>query len=243
VGRIRTIKPEFWKHEDLSELPPETHMLAAALLNYCDDEGYFKANVKLIKAECSPLREDSTNVRRSIEQLQNIGYIRLFLGSDGKDYGHVTQFLKHQRVDRPRPSEIKALEDSTNNRRIIDDESSLEGKGKEGKGKDKPAPLGAVSLARFIESNQDSQGRTILITDPIFKYAEETGIPPEYLSLCWRTFVNKYSDNKKKYTDWRAVFRSAVRENWLKLWWIADDGTYQLTTAGKQAKLQQGAAA
>jgi hypothetical protein len=134
MARIRTIKPEFWKHEDLSELPAETHMLAAALLNYSDDEGYFKANPKLVKAECCPLRDDSTNVRRMLEQLVSIGYIRLFFGTDGKEYGHVAQFLKHQRVDRPKDSEIKALEDSTNNRRIIDEPSSPEGKGREGKG-------------------------------------------------------------------------------------------------------------
>jgi len=131
MARIRTIKPEFWKHEDLSELPPETHMLAAALLNYADDEGYFNANAKLIQAECCPLRDDSTNVRRSIEMLSSIGYIRLFEGSDGKSYGHIKTFSDHQRVDRPKPSKIKALEVSQKDRRRIDDESTLEGKGKE----------------------------------------------------------------------------------------------------------------
>ena len=132
MARIRTIKPEFWKHEDLSELPPETHMLAASLLNYSDDEGYFNANPKLIQAECSPLREDSTNVRRSIELLSEIGYIRLFDGSDGKRYGHVVTFDTHQRVDRPKASKIKPLEISTKDRRKIDDESAQEGKGREG---------------------------------------------------------------------------------------------------------------
>jgi hypothetical protein len=41
MGRIRTIKPEFWRSEDLCSLPEATHMLAAALLNYADDEGFF----------------------------------------------------------------------------------------------------------------------------------------------------------------------------------------------------------
>jgi hypothetical protein len=56
MARIRTIKPEFWRHEDLSALPEATHMLAAQLLNYADDYGYFNANPALIKAEVSPLR-------------------------------------------------------------------------------------------------------------------------------------------------------------------------------------------
>lgn len=134
MARIRTIKPEFWKHEDLSELPPETHMLAASLLNYADDEGYFNANPKLIQAECCPLREDSTNVRRSIEMLSKIGYIRLYEGSDGKSYGHIVTFKDHQRVDRPKQSKIKALEVSTKDRRKIDDESTQEGNREQGTG-------------------------------------------------------------------------------------------------------------
>ena len=61
MARIRTIKPEFWKHEDLSALPEITHMLAAALLGYADDEGYFNANPALVKSECLPLRESSVS--------------------------------------------------------------------------------------------------------------------------------------------------------------------------------------
>lgn len=156
MSRIRTIKPEFWKHEDLSELPPETHMLAAALLNYADDEGYFNANPKLIQAECCPLRDDSTTVRRSIELLSSIGYIRLFEGADGKSYGHVVKFAIHQRVDRPKESKIKELELSTNNRRTIDEQSSLEGKGKEqGKEEERKGKDRSQMLAWF-ESLWDS---------------------------------------------------------------------------------------
>ena len=151
MPRIRTIKPDFWKHEDLSELPPETHLMAAALLNYADDEGYFNANPKLVKAECCPLREDSTNIRRSLEQLASIGYIRLGKCEDGKNWGHIKKFLDHQRVDRPRDSKIKCLridwEGSTNNRRTIDEGSTLEGNGMEGNGSTlsgKPDPCQAV---------------------------------------------------------------------------------------------------
>lgn len=138
MPRIRTVKPEFWQHEDLSELPPEVHMLAAALLNYADDEGYFNANPKLVKAACCPLRDDSTSIRRSLDLLSSVGYLRLGQGEDGKQYGHIVKFCEHQRVDRKKASKIKSLDidwdDSKNNRRVIDDESTQEGKGREGKG-------------------------------------------------------------------------------------------------------------
>lgn len=98
MARIRTIKPSFWKHEELSELPEATHLLAAAILNYADDYGFFNANPKLIKAECSPLREPSVSIPESLQSLSAIGYLRLGTGSDGKRYGQIVGFDKHQKV-------------------------------------------------------------------------------------------------------------------------------------------------
>lgn len=72
MGRIRTIKPEFWTNESLSALSAETHMLAAALLNYADDEGYFNANPGLVKAACSPLRESSVSTHTQLKRLAEI---------------------------------------------------------------------------------------------------------------------------------------------------------------------------
>lgn len=109
MARIRTIKPEFWKHEDLSELPEITHMLAAALLNHADDEGYFNANPALVRAECLPLREPSVSTHDSLKMLSKIGFIQLGQGEDGKRYGRVVKFDEHQRVNRPTPSKIKAM--------------------------------------------------------------------------------------------------------------------------------------
>ena len=106
MARIRTIKPEFWKSESLSELPEATHMLAASLINYSDDEGYFNANPKLVQSECCPLREPSVSVPESLRSLQQIGYLRLGTGDDGKRYGHLVGFLDHQKISHPTKSKI-----------------------------------------------------------------------------------------------------------------------------------------
>ncbi len=140
MARIRTIKPDFWKHELLSELPPDTHMLAASLLNYSDDEGYFNANPKLIVAECCPLRDLSVTVQCMLTSLVEIDYLKVGQCEDGRKYGHVVNFLEHQVINRPKPSKIKELkidwDISLNNHGAISDSSSLEGKGREGKGKE-----------------------------------------------------------------------------------------------------------
>lgn len=72
--------------------------------------------------------------------------------------------------------------------------------------------------------------------DPVFAYAERVGLPDDFLRLAWREFQDRYSDGTKpkRYRDWRAVFRNAVRGNWFKLWWHDGNG-YALTTAGMQA--------
>ncbi|MCK5013189.1 MAG: hypothetical protein KAS66_05175 [Candidatus Omnitrophica bacterium] len=153
MPRIRTVKPDFWKSEALSELPPETHMLACALLNYSDDEGYFNANPRLVAAECCPLRELSVSVPDSLNHLVKIGYIRLGIGEDGKAYGHIINFLEHQFINRPSESKISVLEivwDVTSTAHgILTEPSMLERKGKERKGKEQSKKEFDLAFADF----------------------------------------------------------------------------------------------
>ena len=107
MARIRTIKPEFWTHEGLSALPEATHMLAAALLNYADDDGYFNANPGLVQAATSPLREPSVSIPDSLHLLAKEGYLRLGTGPDGRRYGHIVSFTDHQTISHAKPSKIK----------------------------------------------------------------------------------------------------------------------------------------
>lgn len=107
MARIRTIKPEFHAHEELSTLPPETHLFAAALVNYADDEGYFNANPVLVKAGTNPLRQDDTPLSEQMSQLESVGYI--VIRREGiKHYGRICKFADHQRVSHAAPSTLKS---------------------------------------------------------------------------------------------------------------------------------------
>lgn len=99
--------------EDLAIVSESTLLLAIGLLNHSDDEGYFRAHEGLIKAAVFPLREPSVSIQYMLNELSEIGYIKLFKGSDGKSYGLVCNFEKHQRINRPTPSKIKELESFT----------------------------------------------------------------------------------------------------------------------------------
>lgn len=199
MARIRTVKPEFWRHEDLSDLPAEAHLLAAALLNYCDDEGYFNANPKLIKAECCPLREDSVSIHDSITALSDIGYIRVGEGSDGKKYGQVVTFAEHQRINRPTASKIAKIsicwEGSNTTHTQLSESSQPERKGKEGNrerkgtgkgreisslrsdssaGADLPAVQAVPDIPAFLDRRPDD---TAAAFDAWNRMADANGLP------------------------------------------------------------------
>lgn len=98
-----------------------------------------------------------------------------------------------------------------------------------------------VTLSAWLEATKAKGEAPVPASDPIFAYAEQIALPREFLSLAWSEFKARYmaepmrGKKQKTYTDWRAVFRKAVREGWLKLWWL-DGEHYALTTTGMQAQ-------
>ena len=93
----------------------------------------------------------------------------------------------------------------------------------------------ALSLTDWLAQVAAAGEKAIPDDDAVRSYAAQAGIPDDFLLLAWVEFKARYSEpDAKTYTDWRQVFRNAVRGNWLKLWFVNQDG-YQLTTAGRQA--------
>lgn len=134
MARIRTIKPTFWTDEDMAEVSEAACLLAIGLLNYADDEGYFNANPKLIKAAVFPLREPSGSIPVLLQELSNCGYIRLFSAQNGKRFGLIINFTKHQVINKKTTSKIKEMD------LIPEDYGSDTGElppGREGKGKER----------------------------------------------------------------------------------------------------------
>lgn len=101
--RIRTVKPEFWQHEGLGALPRETRMLAAALLNWADDDGYFRSHPALVAGALLPFDADGQPfVARALPQLRDAGYVELYEGGVGR----VASFREHQIINKPSKSRL-----------------------------------------------------------------------------------------------------------------------------------------
>lgn len=117
--RIRTLKPDFWTNEKMAGISPLARLLAIALLNWADDEGYFLAAPAQIRGAVFPFHDDSRSIHGALTELEKLNYIQIRINpEDGRKYGHILHFLKHQVVNRPYPSKIKALFDSFSERSV-----------------------------------------------------------------------------------------------------------------------------
>lgn len=93
----------------MAKLPEFTRLMALALLNYADDEGYFHANPVLLRGSLFPFLDDSGKIPGAIHDLSGVGYLQLGSDDKGREVGKIVSFLKHQRVEKPRASSIKPL--------------------------------------------------------------------------------------------------------------------------------------
>lgn len=144
MPRIRTVKPDFWQDEELAATSPEARLLAIGLLNFADDEGYFKAHPALIRGAIFPFNDGSLNIQGMLKELSSVGYTRLFDGVDGKKYGQVVNFVKHQKVNRPSASKIKEKE------KLSEDSVSPHGGVSAGKGSGKGSEAADESAYAFV---------------------------------------------------------------------------------------------
>lgn len=98
-----------------------------------------------------------------------------------------------------------------------------------------------ITFPQFVEACRAAGERMIRADDPIFDFAEDVGIPRDFVALAWREFAIRHRDSGTQKRDWRAHFRDAIRRNWLKLWWCSPAGGCELTTAGVQVKRERDA--
>lgn len=103
----------------------------------------------------------------------------------------------------------------------------------------KKVPRKARTLAQWLDDCKTGNVAPIPEDDAVFAYADEMGIPIDFVRCAWLEFKRKYSSDEKikRYKNWNQHFQNAVRENWYKIW-FEKDGAWYLTTRGKQLELE-----
>lgn len=101
MARIRTIKPDAFKSDTLSQIPRGVRWTFAGLWTYFDDEGRGRDNLRLIKAELYPQDDHVSldDIATDLKQLEQIGSVCRY-SADGKDYLHAPAWKEHQSINR-----------------------------------------------------------------------------------------------------------------------------------------------
>jgi len=210
MARIRSVKPDFFRHEGLQDLEianPGSYsmMVFAGLWGHCDSKGRFEWRPRQLKLDILPFLP--FDMAATLDILERAGMVKRY-SVDGKEYGEVPTFAKHQRLSgkevtdgekHPEPTKETTVKQRGSSSEI---QESQEGKGREGEeegsgvgGLPPPKPpKRATALADDFQPN-----------DTGISYAAER-------KLCFNdeliAFRNWHSAKGTTFKDWQAAWRT-----------------------------------
>lgn len=105
MARIRTIKPEFFRHEELQDLQikhPDIYPMIVfpALWGHCDKHGVFEWKPRQLQLDIIPFIWEAS-VKKLVDSMMLLvthGFIKTYQ-HDGKVYGYIPTFVDHQRIN------------------------------------------------------------------------------------------------------------------------------------------------
>ena len=160
MARIRSIKPEFPQSESMGNVSRDARLTFILLWTLADDEGRLRGNSRMLASLLFPYDDGEDghvsttgkNVEAWLDELEREGCIVRYQ-IDGAAYVQVSNWLIHQKIDKPSKSKIPSFDESSRNLANPLEVSSEEGKGKdqgvEGSGEDSTAPLPASPPSRL----------------------------------------------------------------------------------------------
>lgn len=203
--RIRTIKPEFWKHDGIAELEYSTRLLFIALWCIADRRGRMEDRPRRIKAECFPY--DEIDVDAMLSELHLAGFIDRY-EAEGVRVIEVCSFEKHQRLT-GKEAETESIYPEKQRGNNGETPSSApvaqERKGREGKGKGKEEEGKGLHA-----SAQEQAGQAIPCSE--FSPTQEHRDICAFRGASFEHQLARFRDLNKSATDtaqgWEARFRA-----------------------------------
>lgn len=134
MPRIRTLKPEMWSSPQVMNLSANARLLFIGLITQSDDEGRGTADARRLKATVFPGDECTLDqVRGWLAECAEQRLVTIYEADEHGALYELPTWRQHQSIDRPKPSVYPS---STIDRRLIDDESTEDREGSEGKGRE-----------------------------------------------------------------------------------------------------------
>ena len=167
MARIRTIKPDFWTDEKLTECSLSARLMLIGMFNFADDKGNLARSAKKIKMQVFPA--DMIDCEPLIQELITQGLLIEYSVS-GDNYLKIKGFLKHQVINRPSASSIPDIE-------ITDNSMSTQGalqEGREGKGRDIEAKASLSGSSNPTDADQKTTKAPTCPIDGLIDLYEKT---------------------------------------------------------------------
>lgn len=216
------------------------------------DKDYAKLLAELQEAGVPSVSDDGCIYSRRMVKDERLRNVRAEAGKKGgnpslvgsKVEGKVNQTLNHQSKQEPTPSSSSSSSTTENHK---PPQPPLAG-GSTGTLGEKKSRVKEerMTLRTFLDRCKANGERPIAEYEPLQTYIDESGLPVEFVNICWAEFKRDFlpggKNERKQQARWRRHFQNFVERNYYKLWFAKQDGSgmaYELTTAGLQAQFAQ----
>ena len=109
MARKRMIDPSFWTDEKLGECAIQERYLFMGLVSNADDEGYGRANPKLLKSSIFPYDDlRASDLEKWLSRLGGLNLVALYTVKS-QAYYYLPNFLKYQSINKPTKSQYPSI--------------------------------------------------------------------------------------------------------------------------------------
>jgi len=155
MPRIRTIKPGFFRSDDVTPLSYRARLTWIGLWTYVDDEGRGRDDARIIKGDLWTLEDDVSwaDVEADLVELaRNDRIVRYTV--DGKRYLAIRKWHEHQVISRATPSRLPEPPDSLQESSVsapgVDTAGSGSGREEETEGEEETEPSRNATMTDLI---------------------------------------------------------------------------------------------
>ncbi len=205
MARIRTIKPDFWTDESLTECSLSARLMFIGMWNFADDSGNIQRSAKQLKMKIFPA--DAIDCEPLVQELMTHGLLMEYSVS-GEKFLNIKGFLKHQLINRPSKSNIPPVqlhEDSMSAHGVLTD-------GREGKGREYKEPTVLVD-AKPSTLHEPAEN---LINVSVFQ-GNRLPCPLDSLVKIWNETAISLPTVKPA-AEWHQSRRTAMQARWRERW-------------------------
>lgn|GEM_PF-2272199 len=206
MARIRSIKPDFWTDDTLTECSLSARLLFIGTWNFADDYGNLDRSAKQIKARVFPV--DNIDCEPLIQELLAHELLIEYSVNDRK-YLHIPGFTKHQLINRPSKPVVPGYQDSLRTHGTLTESSVSTHSGLEGIGREGVAPTKKNSQRR--KSAKTPIPEDFSLTPERKAYAEKH-LPQVDAEALLDHFRSTSKAKGWEYADWDAHWQTLVRQ-------------------------------